>query len=92
MNRISDICDDITKVPKFWNAVPVINHYKSFTFGMKALPYVGELAKQVDKGIPYLSAALKVLPLLAPECTEATMAVDDSLGAVSMVLKATPLT
>ena len=59
VNRISDIYADITKVPNFWNAVPVINHYKSFMFGMKALPYVGELAKQVDKGIPYLSGALK---------------------------------
>ena len=26
---------------------------------MKALPYVGELAKQVDKGVPYLSGSPK---------------------------------
>ena len=90
MNRPSDWYDDVFKVPSLWNAVPLVSQYKAFMFGMKALPYVGDLARQADKGVPYLSTALKVVPLLAPEYTEAAMAVDDSLGAVSMGLKATP--
>ena len=92
VNRISDIHDDITKVPKFWNAIPVINHYKSFMLGMKALPYVGELAKQVDNVVPYraLSAGLKVLPFVAPEHAEAAMQADSSLSTVSAGLKAAP--
>ena len=56
----------LQKVPKLWNAVPQIKHYKSFMFGVKALPYAGELAKQADKGFPYLSANLKAVPFLAP--------------------------
>ena len=55
-------------------------------FGMKALPYVGYLARQADKGVPYLYPALTVVPLLAPEYTEAAMAADDSIGTVSMGL------
>ena len=90
MKRPSDWYDDLFKVPSLWNAVPLVSQYKAFMFGMKALPYVGDLARQADKGVPYLSTALKVVPLLAPEYTEATMAVDDSLGAVSMGLKAAP--
>ena len=42
MNRASDWYDDFVKVPTLWNAVPKINQYKSFMFGMKAVPYVGE--------------------------------------------------
>ena len=72
------------------DAVPLVSQYKAFMFGMKALPYVGDLARQADKGVPYLSTALKVVPLLAPEYTEAAMAADDSLGAVSMGLTEAP--
>ena len=43
VNRPSGICDDITNVPKLWNDVPIINHYKSLMFGTKVLR---ELAKQ----------------------------------------------
>jgi hypothetical protein len=57
-------------------------------FGTKALPYVGEIAKQDDKGVTYLSAGLIVVPLLAPEYAEASMNFDESLGAVSTGLKA----
>ena len=90
MKRASDIYDDITKVPQFWNAVPIINRYRSFMFGTKALPYVGELAKQVDKGLPYLSGELNTVPFVAPEYGEAAMQVDNSLGTVSAGLKAAP--
>ena len=90
MNRPSDWYDDVFKVPSIWNAVPLVSQYKAFMFGMKALPYVGDLARQADKGVPYLSKALKVVPLLAPEYGEAAIAIDDQLGKVSMGLKATP--
>ena len=90
MTRPSDWYDDVFKVPSLWNAVPLISQYKAFMFGMKALPYVGDLARQADKGVPYLSTPLKIVPLLAPEYIEHAMAVDDSLGAVSMGLKSNP--
>ena len=54
------------------------------------MPYIGDLARQADKGIPYLSTALKVVPLLAPEYGEAAIAIDDQLGKVPMVFKAAP--
>ena len=50
---MSDIYDDITKVPTLWNAVPAINMYKSFMFGMKAVPYIGDLARKVDDALPF---------------------------------------
>ena len=57
---------------------------------MKALPYVGELAKLADKGVPFfLSAGLNLVPFLAPEYAEASMKIDESLGTVSAGLKAT---
>ena len=59
-------------------------------FGMKALPYVGELAKQVDKGVPYLSGELKVVPFVVTAYGEAAMQDDESLGTVSAGLKAAP--
>ena len=59
-------------------------------FGMQALPYIGDLARQADKGVPYLSTALKVVPLTAPEYGEAAMVVDSSLGMVSTGLQAAP--
>ena len=90
MNRPSDWYDDVFKVPSIWNAVPLVSQYKAFMFGMKALPYVGDLARQADKGVPYLSTALKVVPLLAPEYGKAAIAIDDQLGKVSMGLQATP--
>ena len=90
MNRPSNWYDDVYKVPSVWNAAPLVSQYKAFMFGTKALPYVGDLARQADKGVPYLSTALKVVPLLAPENTDAAMAADDALGAVSMGLKAAP--
>ena len=58
--------------------------------GMTALPCVGEQAKQVDKGVPFLSAALKVVPCVAPENADAAMQVDSSLGTVSAGLQAAP--
>ena len=39
-DRLSDWYDKITKIPTLWNAVPIINQYKSFILGMQALPYV----------------------------------------------------
>ena len=61
-------------------------------FGMQALPYIGDLARQADKGIPNLSTALKAVPLLAPEHTEPAMGIDGSLGTVSIGFKAAPHT
>ena len=83
LGRASDWYDDIFKVPSLWNAVPVVNQYKSFMFGMTAMPYIRDLARQADKAIPYVSTALKVVPLLAPEYGEAALAIDDQLGKVS---------
>ena len=59
-------------------------------FGMKAMPYIGDLARQADKANPYMSTAMKVVPFLAPEYGEAAIAIDDQLGKVSMGVKATP--
>ena len=53
---------DFTKVPTLWNAVPIVNQYKSFMFGMKALPNVEYLARKVDKAVQYASMALKTAP------------------------------
>ena len=90
MNRPSDWYDDVFKVPSIWNAVPLVSQYKAFMCGMQGLPYVGDLARQADKGVPYLSTALKVVPLLAPEYTAAAMAIDDSLGGRINGLKSNP--
>ena len=57
---------------------------------MEALPYIGYLARQADKCIPYQSAALKVVPFLAPEYTEPAMAIHGSLRTVSMGLTVAP--
>ena len=62
---------DITKIPTLWTVVPVINHNKSFMVGTEALPYVGDLAKKADIVIPYMSMALTVIHLIAPESGEA---------------------
>lgn len=78
------------KVPSLWNAVPIVNQYKHFMFGMKAMPYIGDLARQADQSMPYVSTALKVVPLLAPEYVETAMAIYDQLGTVSMGLQAAP--
>ena len=43
IGRASDWYVDITNVPTLWNAVPILNQYKPFMFGMKARPYVGDL-------------------------------------------------
>ena len=59
-------------------------------FGMKAMPYIGDLARQADKAIPYVSTALKVVPLLAPEYGEAAMAIYDQVRKTSMGLQAAP--
>ena len=74
--------DDIVKVPTLWNAVPITNQYKSFMFGLKALPDIGYLARKPYTAIPYGSTALKVVPLLALEYTEAATAVDSSFRTV----------
>ena len=57
---------------------------------MKALPYIGDLARQADKAIPYVSTALKVAPLLAPEYGDAAMSIYDQLGKVAMGWHAAP--
>ena len=58
--------------------------------GTKTMPYTGDLERQADKAIPYVSTALKVVPLLAPAYGEAAMAIDDQLGKVSMGLQSAP--
>ena len=83
----SDWYDDIFKEPSLWNAVPIVNPYKPFIFGMKVMLYIGDLARQADKAIPYVSTALKVVTLLALEYGEAAMAIGDQLGKVSIGLQ-----
>ena len=80
LGRASDWYDNIFKVPSLWIVVPIVNHYKSVMFGMEAMPYIGDLARQADKAIPYVSTALKEVPLLALEYGEAVMAIADQLG------------
>ena len=58
--------------------------------GTKTMPYTGNLARQADKAIPYVSTALKIVPLGAPAYGEAAMATDDQLGKVSNGLQAAP--
>ena len=72
-------------VPSLWNAVPMVNQYKSFAFCMQAMPCIGDLARRADKAIPYGSTALKVVPLLVPEYVEAAMAMDDQLESFQWV-------
>ena len=57
--RASYWYDDNFNVPSLWNVVPIVSQYKSVMFGMKAIPYIGDLARQADKAIFYLSTALK---------------------------------
>ena len=52
--------------------------------------FIGDLTRQADKAIPYVSTALKVLLLLAPEYGEAAIAIDDQLGKVSMGFRSVP--
>ena len=67
-----------------------INQCKYLMFGMKAVPFRGDLARKADTAIPYVSTALQVVPLLAPEHGETAIKLDKSLGTVSVGLKATP--
>ena len=45
-----------------------------FMSGMQAVPYIGDLARQADKAIPYVFTALQVVPLLAHEYGNSAMA------------------
>ena len=53
IGRASDWYADIAKVPSIWNAISIINQYKSSMFGMKASPYIGEVARKVDNVAPF---------------------------------------
>ena len=53
IGRASDWYADIVKVPSIWNAFSIINQYKSSMFGMKASPYIGEVARKVDNVAPF---------------------------------------
>ena len=86
IGRTSDWHDDRVKVPSLWNAVPMVSQYKSFTFGMKVIPYKGDLASPADKVVPYFSTDPKIVPLLAVKYTDVATALDDSLGTVPMGL------
>ena len=48
------------------------------------------LSTKADTAIPYVSKALKVVPLLAPEYGKAAMARVDLSGTVSVGLRAAP--
>ena len=54
------------------------------------MPYIGDLSRQANKAIPYVSAALKVVPLFAFEYGEAAIAIDVQFGTISMGLQAAP--
>ena len=59
-------------------------------YGIKALPYIGDLARKADATVPYVTSALNVVPLLAPDYGESHMAICDSFGTVSLGCKAAP--
>ena len=59
-------------------------------FGMKAVSFIGDLARKADTAVPYVSMVLKTVPWLAPEYGEAAIKLDESLGTVSIGLKAAP--
>ena len=48
-------------------------------FGMKAVPFIGELAMKADAAVPYVAMALKTVSLIAPEYGAATIQLADSL-------------
>ena len=77
-------------IPTLWNAVPIINQYKSFMLGMQALPYLGNLAGKADAAVPYKSLSLKAVPLIAPEFAPTTLELDESLGPITLGLQADP--
>ena len=91
IGRASDWYDDKVKIPSLWHAVPIVNQYKSFMCGMKALPYVGDLARQVGTAVPYALMVSKTVPLLAPEYATTAMKINKSVGSVSMGLKGGPI-
>ena len=53
IGRASDWYVDITKVRTFANLVPIVHQYKSFMFGMQALPCVRDFARKFDAALPY---------------------------------------
>ena len=77
-------------MPTLWNAVPIINQDQSFMFTLTAPHCIGYLAIKADAHAPYVSMALKAMPLIAPKYGEATSQLDESLGKLSMCLEATP--
>ena len=50
--RASDWYYDSFKVPSLWAVVPLVNQYKSFMLGMKAVPYIGDLARKANLAFP----------------------------------------
>ena len=56
--------------------------------GMKAMPFICELAGKADTTMPYVFMGLKTVPLLAPEYGETTIKLDETSGTISMWLKA----
>ena len=75
-------------MPTLWNAAPIVSQYKSFMFGMTTLPYVTDLAINVDTAVPHASMALQTVPRPAPGYGEAAIKLDESVGSVSMGPKA----
>ena len=59
-------------------------------FGMKVLPCIRDLARQAYQISTLCINSSEVVPLLAPEYTEAAMAMDGSLVTVPMALQAGP--
>ena len=47
---------------------------------LTTLPYIGYWAIKADAHAPYVSMALKAMPLIAPEYGEATSQLYESLG------------
>ena len=88
--RLSDWYDNFIKIPTIWNAVPFISQYKSIMAGAQMLPYLGEILGKADAAVPYVSAGLKAVPLVAPELAPMAIEADESLPAVSLGLQAAP--
>ena len=61
------------KVPTRWNVVPLISKSKSCMFGMKTLPFMGDLARTADTAVQYASMALKTVSLISHEYGEAAI-------------------
>ena len=53
-------------------------------FGVQSFPYIGDFARKANTAQPFVAMALVTVPLIGSEYGEASIQLDDALGAVSM--------